>query len=295
MRKSIIAGAVLLACSSMSFAAVDAALKAEDKTYTEVIDLISDNHFYGIYVSGEGGKGINPSFEGETIKIANVQRGVQIKNGQTKDNGGLITDHGSSSLTLGKLGTTKTIDISATSESHALGITVMGPGNNKDYFGPTVNVNAEALKVRVEGKKDEGWAYGLHVANNSTDAQTGKATLNVHAQDIYVDAVGGVSSQAIALVAMSQGVMNLDGNLYVNTLGGNGRAIVARGGAELNINQSGKNTVVLNGDISFDYDAPTSGTPVDANVNIVLSGSNSSWTGNTLVSWDWGSKQPTDD
>ena len=40
------------------------------------------------------------------------------------------------------------------------------------------------------------------------------------------------------------------------------------------------------GDVVFDYDKPTSGTAVNANIDITLSGANSSWTGNTAVLWN---------
>ena len=290
MKKSILASAVLFACASVSYAASNIALEAVDKVYVESLDLTKPGNVYGIYVAGKEGEGINPVFESETIRVANVQRGIQVKSGNSKE-----VDYGSSSLTLGKSGITKNIDISATSVSHALGITVMGAGNDSNYSGPKVDISTETLKVSAKATTKEGWAYGLHVANNSTKATTEKATLNVKAKDIIVDAIGVTNSNAVGIVAMSQGVMNLDGNVYVNTQGGNGRAIVARGKSELNINLSGNNTVVLNGDISFDYDAPTSGTPVDANVNVVLKGDKSSWTGNTVVAWDWGSKEPSKD
>ena len=39
----------------------------------------------------------------------------------------------------------------------------------------------------------------------------------------------------------------------------------------------------MEGDINFNYDKPTSGTGVDADVNINLSGADSYWVGNTKV------------
>lgn len=42
----------------------------------------------------------------------------------------------------------------------------------------------------------------------------------------------------------------------------------------------------MNGDINFNYDKKTSGTRVDADVDITLNGADSYWNGNTLISWD---------
>lgn len=44
----------------------------------------------------------------------------------------------------------------------------------------------------------------------------------------------------------------------------------------------------MEGDINFNYDKPTSGTGVDADVNINLSGADSYWVGNTKVTWGQG-------
>ena len=142
MKKSILASAVLLACASVSYAASNIALEAVDKVYVESLDLTKPGNAYGIYVAGKEGEGINPVFESETIRVANVQRGIQVKSGNSKE-----VDYGSSSLTLGKSGITKNIDISATSASHALGITVMGAGNDSNYSGPKVDISTETLSL----------------------------------------------------------------------------------------------------------------------------------------------------
>ena len=42
----------------------------------------------------------------------------------------------------------------------------------------------------------------------------------------------------------------------------------------------------MNGDVNFNYDKKTSGTRVDADVDITLNGADSYWNGNTLISWD---------
>ena len=85
---------------------------------------------------------------------------------------------------------------------------------------------------------------------------------------------------------MSQGTINILGNLYVNTINGNTDAIVTRGDSTIAINTSGTHIVQMNGDINFNYDKKTSGTRVDADVDITLNGADSYWNGNTLISWD---------
>lgn len=76
--------------------------------------------------------------------------------------------------------------------------------------------------------------------------------------------------------------MNINGNLVVNAK----NAIDTRGNATININTDtdGKYTTVLNGDIVFETpnspgDAQNSGKIINSNVNINLSGEESSWTG----------------
>ena len=54
--------------------------------------------------------------------------------------------------------------------------------------------------------------------------------------------------RANAIVAMSQGVINIESDLYVNTRGGQGDAIVTRGDAIIAINSSGTHTVQMNGE-----------------------------------------------
>lgn len=51
------------------------------------------------------------------------------------------------------------------------------------------------------------------------------------------------------------------------------------------VNAEGKYSTVINGNVNFSYDVPTSQTPVEATVVLNLAGPESSWTGNTVVSW----------
>lgn len=51
------------------------------------------------------------------------------------------------------------------------------------------------------------------------------------------------------------------------------------------VNAEGKYSTVINDNVNFSYDVPTSQTPVEATVVLNLAGPESSWTGNTVVSW----------
>lgn len=93
-----------------------------------------------------------------------------------------------------------------------------------------------------------------------------------------------ITAGSSALVAMSQGRIELNGNTYIK--GEN--AILTRGESIVTINKSRKDIVQMEGDINFNYDKPTSGTGVDADVNINLSGADSYWVGNTKVTWGQG-------
>ena len=94
------------------------------------------------------------------------------------------------------------------------------------------------------------------------------------------------------LVAMSQGQITVNSNITVDSKD----AILTRGNAVTKINEDGKHTTKLNGDINFNYDAPTSGTKIDAEVIVNLNGKESYWNGNTKISWsDADLKKPTDD
>ena len=86
---------------------------------------------------------------------------------------------------------------------------------------------------------------------------------------------------------MSGGILNISGPLTAKAElndGSKGDVIYARGGATLNIGANGE-TVKLDGNINFGYEGTTSGTGVDAFVNVTLTGADSYWNGNTITSW----------
>lgn len=80
------------------------------------------------------------------------------------------------------------------------------------------------------------------------------------------------------MVAFSEGKLDINGNLVVNIVNAK-NAIDTRGNAIININTDGKHTTVLNGDIVFETPYTDSGSVINSNININLSGEESSWTG----------------
>ncbi len=215
--------------------------------------------------------GNSKTYTGQKIVIDGPSRGVSVR--------------AESNLYLGKQGHTNNISINTKSSTQAIGVLALGT-SGKD--GPSVDIQTKELSIFASS---DNVAHGLVVQNGTTPASLNgkrRAVTTITASDIYIDAYSSATNspfnKANAIFAISQGIVNIDGNLFINTQGGNGKAIETRGGAEININASGKHRVVINGDIAFGY-ANNSQTPVDADVNITLVGKDSSWTGNSTVIW----------
>ena len=156
-------------------------------------------------------------------------------------------------------------------------------GNN-----PVIGLGAREKSVVVVTTKnleintysENGIAYGVLSAGIGHEPQ---ATLTINAENTVINASSGIGNSQ-GLVALSQGILTVNGNLTVNA----DDAIAARGDAKVRVNEGGTNTVVLNGDINFNYDKATSGTKVDADVLVNLTGSSSQWTGNVKTSYGSG-------
>ncbi len=146
---------------------------------------------------------------------------------------------------------------------------------NVDITGKNVNIIAEN-------------GGGIHAANSSKGNITPHSTININADNVSITS-GSDSNGAIE--AMSWGIVNIKGN---TTLKGK-NALLARGDAEININKSGNNTVKMDGDINFNYMEDTSNTPIDATVDVTLSGADSYWTGNTIVEYEYEKNKPSEE
>lgn len=159
----------------------------------------------------------------------------------------------------------------------AMGINALRTGQQS---APELSVSAENLVVNVHS--EDGPAYGIQVQNSTIASTAEKATLVINAKNTLINATSGREGYAVGIVAMSEGQLAINGNLEVNSE----TVISARGDAVIRINESGENKVVLNGNMDFNYDALTSGTKVDADVLVNLTGAESQWNGNASASWN---------
>ena len=168
-----------------------------------------------------------------------------------------------------------------------------------DYNGSEINVQGKKLYIKSTIGEE---AYAGIVAMNGTEPQqwgvegadyVGSDGCNYKQSDealkdvahivISEDTVTTIDMRdeneqlaSTAIVALSEGIVDIKGDLYASAK----ESIVVRGGANVNINNEGKNKVVqLTGDIDFNYSENTSGTPIDANVNLNLTNDSSFFTG----------------
>lgn len=192
---------------------------------------------------------------------------------------------------------TKKITINNSSKDLVSGLIVSGPGTERpDFAGSQMFVTTKDLVMNLHS--ENSYAYGINAMNASTNRRDenseliegAKETVKlvINAENTIINATTGTDidpqdkeHRAIGIVAFSEAEVEINGNLYVNA----GSAIATRGKALININKDKKaDTIVqLNGDINFNYDQPTSKTPVRAVVNINLLNDKSFLKGNIVT------------
>ena len=174
-----------------------------------------------------------------------------------------------------------------TDNTHAYGVwvnnTELGASSSKpgtlQSTGGEANLVGNSVDIYAEGNSD---VRGVYVAS-SLMAPTKKAELNIKADSIRIEAKNtGTTQKSEGISAMSTGVVNLEGNTFVKA----DYAILARGDASVQINKDGKHSTQLEGNIVFDYDKASSGTGINADVDVTLSGADSYWKGNTMIHWN---------
>ena len=292
MRISPLYEAVVLALGIVASANAASASLAIGKTAPDSItEDLTISGAYDMGISASSGKQFD--FSGKNLSI-DITEGPGWGHGNVGIHAGYVKSSSAtqSTINLGNKGKTESISVKVTDNSGkpdiAVGIWAEGQVAN-DIKGGVININTKSLVVDVTSK---AWAYGLYSQNKTTTSTSDLSTININADDIYINATTTGSSEngysANAIVAQSQGVMNINGNLEVNA----DTAISARGGAVLKVNESNTKTVKLNGIIDFNYDGPTSGTKVDADVTVNLTGPESYWNGNAQYSYNG---KPSDD
>lgn len=188
---------------------------------------------------------------------------IDVKNEGTRAAKAVVaTDVGGSKIDI----TAKDVSISASSKG-AIGVFSLREGSS-------IHIKGDSVSVTATGED----AAALQVQNN-----TQESTAPANASSVAVDADNiTVTSDHIGIASWSNGQMNINGNLTVNAK----NALDVRGHSTTNINTEGNHSTVLKGDIVFEtpwtLDAGSnndSGRIIDANVNVNLTGKDSSWTG----------------
>ena len=169
----------------------------------------------------------------------------------------------------------KAINIQSNPSSRAFGIWVDNTADWKKNGGQA-NITGQNVSIYAEGGTD---TRAIHVASNDLDPAK-RSKLSIKADNIVIEAKStNAERNSSGISAMSAGDVSIEGNTIINA----DNAIVARGDASVVINKETQSTTQINGDISFSYDETTSGTGVDATVDITLSGENSYLEGQSKI------------
>lgn len=189
---------------------------------------------------------------GYSLNITSPAKGT-INGQQLNFNGGIYCRYNGVKLEIGTKGVTNTVSINS-SNTH-----VVFSSNSAQ-----VNINADNININSHA---DGDAPAVWVQKGGF--------VNLNGENINIKA------EKYGLVAFSEGKLDINGNLVVNV---KNNAIDTRGNAIININTDGQHTTVLNGDIVFETpytksQSQNSGNLINSNVNINLSGEESSWTG----------------
>lgn len=265
MKRTILSVAVLVACASQASASLTARYLLEgDKTFAEDITCAVASNF-GIYAHGSGNAG---TFTGQTISV-DVSEAAGLATGVYAGKGGkiVIGDRDKSVVTI------RTKDTGVVKDSLSYGLWV----NGQENLGGQMEVKGKSVTIHAEGEGQTD-VRAIHVATNTLKPSQ-RSSLLIDADTVSITADG---EGARAIVAMSTGVVEVKGKATIAA----DNAIVARGDAKVLVNAEGKYSTVINGNVNFSYDAPTSKTLVDATVILNLVGPESSWRGNTVVSWN---------
>lgn len=161
---------------------------------------------------------------------------------------------------------------SITIDSNAIGVMTAA----KDGVSGTIYLRGNDIDIH-------GTTSALWAQSNSTAPVDGGVNLSLVGNNIKL------TSEGQAITALSKGIIDITGNAVIK----GETAIVARGDAVVNINKGTTDkTAKIDGNIEFNYDKATSGTKVDATIDVTLNGADSYWKGNTVASY--GSGKPAD-
>lgn len=276
--KSMLALSVMAAVGGVNAATYTENTTLADKIFTQSVTAID-----GATVTVTGDE-----ITGKLFKATNHPSDV-----------GSQSSYEQSKILLGNAETKKiTINNSYTGSAAAVlsGLSASGPSDDHDYAGSQIYVTTKDLVMNLHS--DNYYVYGINAMNATTNRRDenselvdgAKETVKVviNAENTIINATTGTDidpqykeHRAIGIVAFSEAEVEINGNLYVNA----GSVIATRGKGLININKDkNADTIVqLNGDINFNYDQPTSKTPVRAVVNINLLNDKSFLKGNIVT------------
>ena len=239
----VLAGGVLAANTALANSIGTVIVDGEPKTINVSKDYsIGSNYAENVQITSDSGY---------SLYIDSATKGT-INGQQLTVNGQTFFTGSGVELAIGTKGVTNTVSINCSN------LYVVYSMNSAQ-----VNISAENININsyADFAAPAVWAQG-------------GGFISLNGENI------NLKSKEYGLVAFSGGELNVNGNLTVNA----DRAIGTRGDSTIDINTDGKNTTVLNGDIVFETpnspgDAQGSGNVINSNININLSGEESSWTG----------------
>jgi len=235
---------------------------------------------YGIFV---GDKAVlNAASENINISVTNTEGEARaVYAGAFTDKDKHVINGGT--LNLGD-DTTKNVTVKVDAKKDALGLNAIRSTDNSEVEPGIINVKGE--NVSIEANSAEGLAVGIWAQNNKTVNDGNPSTVKIDADNTYINVTSGNKVPTAGEYYNNIGIVNysgakviINGNLTVES----GTFLSTRGGATTEINKDGKGTVKINGDINFNYDQPTSGTSVDAIVDLNLTTQDSVFNGNIFV------------
>lgn len=237
----VLAGGVLAANTALANSIGTVIVDGEPKTIDVSKDYsIGSNYAENVQITSDSGY---------SLYIDSATKGT-INGQQLTVNGQTFFTRSGVELAIGTKGVTNTVSINSSNQF------VVFSG-----YGAKVNINAENINLNSYADFAASAVWG-----------EGGGFISLNGENININA------KNYGLIAFSGSELNVNGNLVVNVVNAK-NAIDTRGNAIININTDGKHTTVLNGDIVFETPSTENGSIINSNININLSGEESSWTG----------------
>ncbi|MBQ1249501.1 MAG: autotransporter outer membrane beta-barrel domain-containing protein, partial [Selenomonadales bacterium] len=221
------------------------------------LDATGDVTIEGTVIAEGAKNATNVTVTGSNISIdAQGDRGVKAVNGYgSTDTQAHIT-----------IGDADTKNVTITNSFVGLGA---------HYNGSSIEVKGNELII------EDGTGYGIYAMNGTTEDASEDDNAKITISDQTATTITMASGSYSAIAAQSQGTVEIAGDLSATA----DEVITTRGNGTVKINEANDalKTIALDGDITFNYDAKTSGSAVDAGVFVNLANDASYLTGNILV------------